>query len=816
MITFPRHFARRTAPALLLLLTAALAFVWQASDHGHAALATGPGGFVGEFVYGDLPSPVDFAFAPDGRIFVASLTGEVRIIKDGALLPAPFDTLPVNSYGERGLIAITLDPNFGTNGYVYVYYTHETDPADLGGPKSGRVIRITADGDVVLPGSEVVLLGSVLGTPAQPRCELLPIGTDCMPASGLSHVGGALRFAPDGTLLVATGDASFLAPDATLMQTLAQNLDWLGGKMLRINPNDGSGPADNPFFTGDPSANRSKVYAYGFRQPFRFSLRPGTSVPFVGDVGSNYWEEINVVEPGGNYGWPCFEGYAEHPTQKELSFCQALFATEPIVEHPAHVYSREGGSGAAIVGGVFATGSNYPADMSGAYFFSDWIKGAIESLRFDADNNPLLETLQTVLPAAGNPVDIELGLDGDVYYLTWPGGGTGELRRLRYIEGNRSPVAKAGATPRGGLAPLDVQLSSAGSSDPDGDTLSYAWDFDDGGSSSEANPLHSFSANGTYDVSLTVDDGLGGEDIDHVSIIVGDQPPTATIELPYDHTPYEAWDDISLLGSAFDAEDGPLPSSALHWSIGRRHCEPVLGGACHTHPYMEMTGASGSVIAPDQGSDLNSLVIELTATDSAGLTGTASVTIGPDADGDGLFDSEEVLEKGTEPLDPDTDGGGAPDRLDALLGDPLSPADDAALLAADTDIDGCSNGREVGPNAELGGRRDFLNPWDIFDVWSHPFTGPGWERNHIVDLFGDIIGVALRFGTVRGTPPTEAQALAEAALPPIDDTSYHAAFDRGPQVGPDPWMHTGPDGAIDLFNDIFDVAFQFGHSCQVP
>ena len=150
-----------------------------------------PSGFVGELVVEGLDWGVtDFAFAPDGRIFVTTLAGFVVVIKDGVRLPKPFIQLPVNSLTERGLIGLALDPSFQTNGYVYLFYTYEHDPSDHEGPKTNRVVRGTAEGDVAFPGSEVIRLGTVVGEPSRPSCSDFPAGAGCLPPAGKSHPAG--------------------------------------------------------------------------------------------------------------------------------------------------------------------------------------------------------------------------------------------------------------------------------------------------------------------------------------------------------------------------------------------------------------------------------------------------------------------------------------------------------------------------------------------------------------------------------------------------------------------------------------------------
>ncbi len=139
-------------------------------------------------------------------------------------------------------------------------------------------MRYTVSGDTVIAGSKLVILGTVGGTVGTPSCNDYPITSDCIPSDAISHSVGALHFGPDGKLYISTGDgASFDYADPLSLR--AQNLDSLAGKVLRINP-DGTAPADNPFFTGDANANRSKIWAYGVRNMFRFNFKPGTNQIF--------------------------------------------------------------------------------------------------------------------------------------------------------------------------------------------------------------------------------------------------------------------------------------------------------------------------------------------------------------------------------------------------------------------------------------------------------------------------------------------------------------------------------------------------------
>jgi glucose/arabinose dehydrogenase len=387
-------------------------------------------------VFDGLPQPTDFAFAPDGRIFVATKGGAVRIIKDGALLPQPFIEVPANNFHERGLLGLALDPQFSTNGFAYLYYDEDADfYAEQSTGRVSRLLRVTAAGDRALQGSEAVILGSQGGDEAHPSCQDLPIEADCLATDGISHMGGALRFASDGTLFMATGDGAYFTANPEVLTVRAQNLDSLAGKVLRINP-DGTAPADNPFYTGDPTANRSKVWAYGFRNPFRFGLQPGADLPFVGDVGSALWEEIDVATPGTNFGWPCYEGAAPNEVHASFAFCQTFLTSGAVVAAPLYAYPPENLVGSAIIAGVFVSGANYPPELQGAFVFGDWVHHSISILKVDANNQLIADSARELIPNAGSPVDFEAGPDGDVYYLTFEAeNGLGALRRIVYRGG---------------------------------------------------------------------------------------------------------------------------------------------------------------------------------------------------------------------------------------------------------------------------------------------------------------------------------------------------------------------------------------------
>src|SRR5437588_11386976 len=341
-----------------------------------------PSGVTEEQVGGNLSgSPTAMAFAPDGRLFVCQQGGQLRVIKNGSLLSTPFVSLTVDSSGERGLLGIAFDPNFATNHYLYVYYTVATSPIH------NRVSRFTAAGDAAAPGSEVVIL------------ELNNL------SSATNHNGGAIHFGPDGKLYIAVGENANGANSQTLSNLL--------GKMLRINA-DGTIPTDNPFFNTATGNNRA-IWALGLRNPFTFGVQPGTGRIFIDDVGQSSWEEIDDGIVGSNYGWPDSEAFRQPgDTQTTIGTYRA----------PLYAYDHSNGQ-IAIVGGMFynpAT-AQFPSSYVSDYFFSDLGAGYIKTF------NPANGSVAGFATGISNPVDLDAGSDGSLYYLER---GTGSVFRIQF------------------------------------------------------------------------------------------------------------------------------------------------------------------------------------------------------------------------------------------------------------------------------------------------------------------------------------------------------------------------------------------------
>jgi glucose/arabinose dehydrogenase/PKD repeat protein len=539
--------------------------------------------FVNDRVIIGLDEPTQLVFTPDGRMLIAERDGTVWVVPAGStqVSPTPFLQLPsVATQDERGLLGLTLDPQFATNGYVYAYYTH-------GSEMRNRVARFTALGDAAAPSSEVV------------------IWQNTAPAA-IWHQGGDLHFGPDGYLYVSVGDH--------LQSETAPALDSYNGKILRMT-RDGTVPPGNPFDDG-AGPNYDLIWARGLRNPFRFTVDPATGRVIVGDVGEGSTEEVNLAPPGANLGWPTCEGP-----------CSNAGMTNPI-----HSYSHATGD-ASVTGGFVYHGTQFPDDYRGDYFFADYAMNWIKRLELDADGN--VTAVRNFEPPDGRRdgpygdiVALAEGPDGSLWYVdTGPfeNENAGAVRRIRNTSANQPPTAVIAGTPITGAAPLSVSFSSAGSADPEGQPISYRWDFGDGTTSTQADPSHTYAASGSYTVRLTTSDGTL-ETVSEPLVITAGSPPVPRILTPTDGSTFRAGDVIGYSGDATDSEDGALAPSALNWKVvfhHDSHIHPVLDGA---------TGGSGSVTIPTTGHSFKgdtSYEIVLTATDSDGIQAARSVTIRP-------------------------------------------------------------------------------------------------------------------------------------------------------------------------------------------
>jgi glucose/arabinose dehydrogenase len=619
-------------------------------------------------VVSGLSFPTGFAFLPDGRVLVTEKEGRVRLVANGQLQPTPVLDIQsrVNSYWDRGILGIAPDPAFATNRYFYVFTTYENDTSNVTGPKTSQVLRYTLGANNTAdPSSAVVILGSVTGA----GCPDPSSNADCLPAEGSSHSGGSLKFGSDGFLYVSTGDAaSFTAVDPLALR--AQDVNSQAGKILRVTTS-GQGVNGNPFWDGNASHPRSKVWARGFRNPFRIVLRPGTSMPFVGDVGWSTWEEVDVVPAGVNAGWPCYEGNHVQDGYTSYPVCSSLYGAGPsAVLAPLTEWPHNGGGGASL-GGTFYTGSAFPPTYQGAFFYLDYAIGWMRSVTIDS-NNQIASTAAQFSGAMNGAVQVETGPDGALWYVAI---GSGELRRI-YYAGSYTPIQCPDGQFRAEYYANTQSLSGAPVLQRCEDGIDYTWgdggpDLSIGADNFSVRWTGRFSfSNDTYTFTATSDDGarifVDGEQILNdwakgaVNTVTSDKVMTAgqhtvtveyfedccpaemhaswqgphpdtapvpTIASPAAGTTFKVGDVIQLQGSASDAQDVTIPASNLRWDVIQMHC-PGFGAECHQHPLLTLTGPAAQFTAPDHG-DGSYFLVKFKATDSQGLTAATTQQVDP-------------------------------------------------------------------------------------------------------------------------------------------------------------------------------------------
>jgi len=395
---------------------------------------------VDEIVASGFTKPVQVTHARDGsqRLFVVEQTGWITIIQDNTVLPDPFLDLSgkISSGGERGLLGLAFHPDFSSNGYFYVNYTRTSDGATV-------IARYTVSTN---PNLADLNSGTTLLTISQPYSN---------------HNGGQLAFGPDGYLYIGTGDGGSGGDP----QNIAQNIDSLLGKILRLDVDHGSPyaiPPDNPYLD---SAGADEIWALGLRNPWRFSFDRDTGDLYIGDVGQNQWEEIDFEaagSPGGtNFGWRCKEGihtFNTEPPCDDSIFLATL--TDPITE-----YSHE--EGQSVTGGFVYRGDQYTA-MQGWYFYADYVQGKIWSIS------------QTGPGVWSQP---ELLLDENITISSFGEDEAGELYLCDYLGGTIRRLADA----RDSSPDLSTSTKSASTTSADpGETITYTIQLTNTGEASGA------------------------------------------------------------------------------------------------------------------------------------------------------------------------------------------------------------------------------------------------------------------------------------------------------------------------------------------
>lgn len=679
--------------AVVLAVAAGMLAAVPPTERADAAL---PPGFTSTPVFTGLTLPTAMAFSPDGKVYVAQKNGVIRVYpsasSDNGTTFLNLSSRVFNSY-DRGLLGLTVDPRLGNgtgHDFVYVLYAKDAPP--------GENPPVWNDDCPTPPGPHTdgcVVSGTLSRIPVNANgtagTEQILIDNEwCQQFT--SHSIGHLAFGPDGFLYVTGGEgASYDNPDwgqfggslngsptpknpcgdppggkgvANTSPTArggsmrsqsprrpAGEARVLNGALLRINPDSAAGVPGNPLYNSSaPSSNASRILAYGLRNPFRFTTRPGTSETWIGDVGLGDWEEINRVTTATptrapNFGWPCLENQTHLAGFRDLNMCSALYndTVDPptsaffAFQHYVPVNANDTcgfNDGSAISGLAFYSGTRYPAAYSKALFFGDQARNCMYVMFAGANGLPDPTTTRTFIDDADNPFPVDLEVDPiskDIFYVNI---GDGTVNRISYASSNRPPVAAASATPTSGAAPLAVKLNGSASSDPDGDTLTYSWDMDGNGTFGDATgrtPTVTYASGGTYQARLMVTDpgGLSSTSTP-VTITVTTVSGPVNTALP------------TITGSP--QIGGTLSSSTGTWtgaapiSYARQWQRCTTPTTCS-----DITDAKGATYSPQLSDQGTTLRVRVTATNPGGTSSAASSAVGPVTGGAGNTPPKPVI-----------------------------------------------------------------------------------------------------------------------------------------------------------------------------
>ncbi|MFE7842149.1 PQQ-dependent sugar dehydrogenase [Streptomyces sp. NPDC057474] len=601
----------------------------------------------------EVGEPMSLAVLPDRSVLHTSRDGELRLT-DAAGNTELAGKLDVYSHDEEGLQGIGVDPAFADNRFIYLYYAPPLNTPAGDAPETGTAADFAPFDGVNRLSRFVLKTDGTLDAASETKILDVPAsrGICC-------HVGGDIDFDAAGNLYLSTGDDSnpFQSDGFTPIdersnrnpafdaQRTSGNTNDLRGKILRIKVNaDGSyAVPDGNLFAAGTDKTRPEIYAMGFRNPFRFSVDKKTGILYVGEYGpdagaanpsrgpAGQVEFARVTKPG-NFGWPYCTGkndaYVDYDfatgTSGAAFDCAAPKNTSPnntgltdlppaepawIPYNGASVPEFGDGSESPMGGPVYDYDASldspvkFPEAYDGDFFAGEFGRRWIKRITSDADG-----TVQSInnVPWTGTQImDMTFGPDGALYVLdygiSWFGGDEhSALYRIENATDGHSPVAAAAADRTSGQPKLKVRFSSAGTTDADGDALTYSWDFGDGGTSTSANPTHTYKRNGTYTATVTAKDTSGRTGSASVQIVVGNTAPKVELQLPADGQLFAFGDAVPFKVKVSDPEDGrPIDCSKVKVTF-------VLGHDSHGHPVTSANGCTGTIqTSADGGHDEN-------------------------------------------------------------------------------------------------------------------------------------------------------------------------------------------------------------------
>ncbi|MGW2447260.1 PQQ-dependent sugar dehydrogenase [Streptomyces sp. NPDC001494] len=599
----------------------------------------------------EVGEPMSLAVLPDRSVLHTSRDGELRLT-DAAGNTSVAGKLDVYSHDEEGLQGVGVDPDFADNRFIYLYYAPPLNTPAGDAPETGTAADFAPFDGVNRLSRFVLKSDGTLDKTSEK--QILDVKT----TRGLCcHVGGDIDFDAAGNLYLSTGDDSnpFQSDGYSPLderadrnpgfdaQRTAGNTNDLRGKILRIKVNaDGSYsiPEGNLFAPGTDKT-RPEIYAMGFRNPFRFSVDKKTGILYVGDYGpdagaadpgrgpAGQVEFARVTKPG-NFGWPYCTGandpYVDYDFGTKTSGatfdCSAPRNDSPhntgLTDLPPAQPAWIPYDGPSVP--EFGTGSEspmggpvyhydpaldspvkFPEAYDGDFFAGEFGRRWIKRITSDADGK--VQSINDVPWSGTQVMDMAFGPDGALYVLdygtSWFGGDDNSgLFRIENATDGHSPVAQAAADRTSGQAPLKVAFTSAGSSDQDGDALTYSWDFGDGSTSTAADPTHKYRKNGTYTATVTAEDTTGRTGSASVRVVVGNTAPTVTLELPKDGQLFGFGDAVPFKVKVTDPEDGKAVDCS------KVTVNFILGHDTHGHPLTSAQGCSGTIqTSADGGHD---------------------------------------------------------------------------------------------------------------------------------------------------------------------------------------------------------------------
>ncbi|GAB3510728.1 hypothetical protein GCM10027341_49480 [Spirosoma knui] len=558
-----------------------------------------------------LDEPMELSVLGDGRILFIQRKGEVRLYNTKTKELKTIAKLPVSvkyvnkegkeSMGEDGLLGLSKDPNFAQNHWIYLYYSD---------PNASRNVLARFE----LKGDELVM---------DSKKEMLDVATQ---REECCHTGGSIAWDRQGNLYLSTGDNTnphgsngFSPSDeregrsAWDAQKSSANTNDLRGKIIRIKPQpDGTYtiPEGNLFAKGT-AQTRPEIYTMGHRNPFRISVDPKTGYLYWGEVGPDAakpdanrgpagHDEVGQARKAGNFGWPHFVG--DNKAYNKYNFAANTSGEKWDVNAPSNTSPNNTGLNVlppaqkAFIWYPYDASSEFPLvgaggrnAMAGPVFYSDnfagaprafpnyydgklitydWMRGWIMAVTMDKDGN--YQSMERFMPSYkfSNPMDMEFADNGDLYMLEYGSGwftanDDARLIRIEYNGGNRKPQVQVAANKLGGSAPLALKLNAQGTTDADGDALTYSWKIaSKNGFTKVVNTpdaAMTLAKPGVYKATLTVNDGKGGVTSQSMDITVGNETPVLTVDMPgANKSFYVANKPFSYDVKVSDKEDGTL------------------------------------------------------------------------------------------------------------------------------------------------------------------------------------------------------------------------------------------------------------------